>query len=125
MFQDSSGELVTKTIKDNDGISIELKYYLKLNATEISKLKEFRENYAKTSSIHFNFDEEIFLFNKKYYFKKKQFIKDPPKLDEIESNFLDEIKFTLNRYKNFLHFDQLENLEKKSEINLNVVLQRV
>jgi len=124
MFHNSSCELVTKTEKDDRGIAFELNYYIQLNTNEIAKLKEFREKYAKTSSIHFNFEEGTFLFSQKKYYKKSQFINDPPKLDDIESNFLDEIKTTLNQYKNFLHFDQLENLEKSRNINLNDVLKR-
>jgi len=125
MFNNSSCKLITKTKKDDDGIAIELNYYIQLNFDELKKIKEFRESYAKTSPLHFNFEEEVFLFSQKKYFKKNQFINDPPNLEDIESNFLDEIKFTLNQYMNFLHFDQLENREKSKEVNLNEVLQRI
>jgi len=62
MFHNSSGELKTQTIKDSNGITFELHYFILLNAQEIAKLKEFRENYAKTSPIHFNFNEGHFSF---------------------------------------------------------------
>lgn len=125
MFHNSAGELVTKIIKDNDGISFEFNYYIQLNSNEIEKLKGFRENYAKSSTIHFNFEEGGFSFNQKKYYKKKQFITDPPELDDIESNFLDNIKRTLNQFKNFLHFDKLENGEKTTKINITEILQRI
>ncbi|MCB0731958.1 MAG: hypothetical protein KDC88_13085 [Ignavibacteriae bacterium] len=124
MFQNSSGELITKTIKDENGIGFELQYIILLNSNEIKKLKEYRENYAKTCPIHFNFNEGHFSFSKKKFFKKNQFVDNPPKLSELEAEFLDEIKHTLNRYKNLLHFDQIESLEKNSKISVPEILKR-
>ena len=123
MFKDTSGKLVTKTLKDSDGMAFELICYLNLNADETGELKEFRNNYAKTSSLHFHFDDQ-FSFSQKKYFKKTQFIENPPKLDEIEQNFLREIKLTLKQFKNYLYFDKLENLEKVAEISINDFLQK-
>lgn len=125
MFHNSSGELRTQTIKDSNGITFELQYFILLNAQEIARLKEFRENYAKTSPIHFNFNEGHFSFSKKKFYKKNHFITDPPKLKEIEEEFLNEIKATLNMYKNFIHFDQLENLENTKKINIADIIKRV
>ena len=125
MFHNSICKLVTKTKNDAEGLAFELNYYIQLNENELVKLKELREKYANTSSIHYNFNDSSFWFSQKKYFKKAQFINEPPKLDVIESSFLDDIKTTLNQYKNFLHFDKLENLEKSKEINLNEVLKRI
>ena len=124
MFRNNSCELKTKTFKDETGLVIELQYHMNLNSDEVEKLKIYRENYAKSSSIHFNFDGDIFLFSQKKYFKKKQLVKTPLNIEEIESNFLDEIKSTLNRYNNFLNYDRLNNLDKSQSINLNDVLER-
>ena len=123
MFKDTSCKLITKTLKDIDGMAFELICYLKLDANEKNKLKEFRENYAKTSSLHFHFNDQ-FSFSQKKYFKKNQFIENPPKLDEIENNFLNDIKLTLRQFKNYLYFEKLENLEKEADFNLNEFLKR-
>jgi hypothetical protein len=124
MFKDTSCKLVTKTLKDTDGMAFELICYINLDANEKNKLKEFRENYAKTSSLHSHFNDQ-FSFSQKKYYKKNQFIENPPKLDEIENNFLIDIKLTLKQFKNYLHFDKLENLEKVAEINLNEFIRKV
>jgi hypothetical protein len=123
MFKDTSCKLITKTLKDIDGMAFELICCLKLDANEKNKLKEFRENYAKTSSLHFHFNDQ-FSFSQKKYFKKNQFIENPPKLDEIENNFLNDIKLTLRQFKNYLYFEKLENLEKEADFNLNEFLNR-
>ena len=123
MFKDSASKLVTKTIKESDEITFELNYYMKLSESEKTTLKEFRENYAKTSPLHFNFEDNIFGFSQKKTFKKVQFIANPPKLEDVEANFINEIKETLNKYNNFLNFDKLENLEKSTEMNINDVLK--
>ncbi len=123
MFQNSVCELVTKTVKDSQGISIELNYYIHLNSEELLKLKEFREKYANTSSVHFNFKEGEFFFSQKKYIKKSQFIAEPPKLDELEMNFLKDIKVSINQYKNLLQFDEFESLEKRNNINLDDILK--
>ena len=65
MFHNSTGELITKIHKDDDGIAFELNYYIQLNSNESEKLKEYRENHAHSSSIHFNFEEGTFSFNQK------------------------------------------------------------
>ena len=123
MFKNTTCKLVTKTLKDTDGMAIELICHLNLDVNESNKLKEFRNNYAKTSPLHFHFEDQ-FSFSQKKYFKKNQFIENPPKLDEIENNFLNEIKLTLRQFKNYLYFDKLENLEKVAEINLNEFLKK-
>lgn len=123
MFQNSLTELKTRTKKDNDGISYELYFYINLNSDELSKLKEFREQFAKTSPLHFNFEEDNFLFSQKKYYKKSQFINNPPILEDIKSNFLSEVKNTLDQYNNLIQFDQLENQELSEKMDITEVLK--
>ncbi|MFZ1291066.1 MAG: hypothetical protein WAR79_13300 [Melioribacteraceae bacterium] len=122
MFEDSNCNLVTKIVKEKEGISYEFKYYIQMNSDEKTKLKEFREEYAKTSPIHFNFDEQNFLFSQKKYFKKSQFISDSPILEEIELKFLNDIKQTLIHFNNLLKFEKMENLEISKQLNLSEIL---
>jgi len=123
MFNSDNSELVTKTIKESDGITFELYYHLNLNDEELEELKEFSENFAKSSPIHFHFDEDKFQFSQKKYFKKKQFIKKPPEMDEIEKSFLNEIKIVLSRFMNFRKFGQLENIERSRQLDLVELLE--
>jgi len=118
MFKNSNGELVTKTIRENDGITFELVFKMNLHSDEVNNLKDFRENFAKTSPLHFHFEDENFSFSQKKYFKKKQFVKDPPKIEDIEKGFLENIKTTLHRYKNFVNFDKIQEEEKRSTIDI-------
>jgi len=122
MFEDSNCNLVTKIVKEKEGISYEFKYYIQMNSDEKTKLKEFREEYAKTSPIHFNFDEQNFLFSQKKYFKKSQFISDSPILEEIELKFLNDIKQTLIHFNNLLKFEKMKNLEISKQLNLSEIL---
>lgn len=125
MFENSNCNLVTKIVKDHEGIAYEFKYCIEMNSNEKKKLKEFREEYAKTSPIHFNFDEQNFLFSQKKYFKKSQFIVDPPKLEDIESKFLNDVRQTLSQFNNLLKFEKIENLEKNKQFNLSEILKEV
>ncbi len=118
MFENNSADLVTKVVKENDEVTYEFKYFIQLNSNEKNKLKEFRENFAKTSHIHFNFDDSKFQFSQKKYFKKSQFVEDPPDLDNLENNFLNDVNKTLKQFKNFLDFEKLENFERSKTINI-------
>lgn len=122
MFNNSNCELITNTKKDSDGVSFELTYTMDLSAEEIAKLKLFRENFAKTSPIHFHFNDTKFAFTQKKYLKKSQFVENPPNLEEIENKFLSEIKSTLDRFNNLLKFENLEDSDKMKNIDLNELL---
>lgn len=118
MFENTSADLVTKVVKENDEVTYEFKYLIQLNPDEKNKLKEYRENFAKTSHIHFNFDEDKFQFSQKKYFKKSQFIEDPPDLEDLENHFINDVRATLKQFKNFLDFEKLENLERSKTITI-------
>ncbi|MBK8946597.1 MAG: hypothetical protein IPM32_15175 [Ignavibacteriae bacterium] len=122
MFENSNCNLFSKIIKERDGISYEFKYCIEMSFDEKKKLKEFREEFAKTSPIHFNFDEQNFQFSQKKYFKINQFITDPPKLKDLESKFINDIKLTITQFNNFLEFEKIENLEKKENIGISKIL---
>ena len=122
MFHNSTCELITSTKKEVDGISFELTYLMNLTAEEIEKLKHFRENFGKTSPIHFHFNENKFALSQKKYLKKSQFVEFPPDLEEIEKNFLGEVKSTLNKFNNLLKFENLESSEKKRSLELKDIL---
>lgn len=123
MFENSNCNLFSRILKDDDGISYEFKYCIQITPEEKMKLKEFREKFAKTSPIHFNFEEQNFQFSQKKYFKKSQFISEPPKQDDLESHFLNDIKCTLIQFNNFLKFEKIENVEIKKEICVADILK--
>lgn len=123
MFHNSNCELITTTKKEVDGISFEFIYKMNLSVEEIEKLKHFRENFGKTSPIHFNFSENKFSFSQKKYLKKNQFVENPPNLEQLETIFLDEIKLTLNKFKNLLSYEKTENSEKAKTLDLSEVLK--
>ncbi|MBI1933951.1 MAG: hypothetical protein HYS24_15570 [Ignavibacteriales bacterium] len=123
MFENSNCNLSKKTIKDSEGITYEFKYCIEMSSEEKNKLKEFREDYAKTSPIHFNFEGTNFQFSQKKYFKKNQFILDPPKLNELQNKFLNDIKNTLTQFNNFIQFERQENIEETKSISVKDILE--
>lgn len=123
MFLNSNCELITTTKKDVDGISFEFFYKMNLSAAEIEKLKHFRENFGKTSPIHFNFSENKFSFSQIKYLKKSQYVENPPNLGQMENNFLEEIKLTLNKFQNLLRYENTENSEKTRAVDISEVLK--
>ena len=123
MFLNSECELTTTTKKDVDGISFEFIYKMNLSVEEMEKLKHFRENFGKTSPIHFNFSENNFTFSQIKYLKKSQYVENSPNLEQIEKNFLDEIKLTLNKFKNLLRYENTENSEKTRTLDISDVLK--
>ena len=122
MFQNLNCELVSTVKKETDGISFELEYIMDVTKEEIGKLKHFRENFAKTSPIHFHFNDNKFSFSQKKYLKKSQFIENPPNMEEVETIFLEEIKTTLVRFDNLLKFENIENSEVTRKINLSTLI---
>ena len=123
MFQNVTCELVSKTKKDNEGISFELLYIMDVSKEEIEKLKHFRENFAKLSPLHFHFNENKFSFSQKKYLKKSQFIENPPNMADVESKFLDEIKTTFTRFKNLVEFEKIEDSEFSKKIDLSTIIR--
>lgn len=122
MFRNSICKISTKTNKNDEGISVELKCSINLSEDENAKLKEFREDFAKSSTIHFHFDEEIYLFSQNKYFKKKQYIKNPPNLNDLENEFKSDIRKVLTQYKNFVDFNNLQNIDETKEYTINELL---
>jgi hypothetical protein len=122
MFHNSNCELITKTKKEVDGISIDLTYNMNLSPEEIEKLKLFRENFGKTSPIHFQFNDTKFAFSQKKYLKKSQFVENPPNIEEIENKFLSEVKITLDKFNNLLIFESLVDSEKSKNYDLKEML---
>ena len=122
MFHNTNCELITKTKKEVDGISFDLTYKMNLSPEEIVKLKLFRENFGKTSPIHFQFNDTKFSFSQKKYLKKTQFVENPPNLEEIENKFLSEVKSTLEKFNNLLKFESLEDSDTTKNFDLKEIL---
>lgn len=122
MFHNTNCELITKTKKEVDGISFDLTYKMNLSPEEIVKLKLFRENFGKTSPIHFQFNDTKFSFSQKKYLKKTQFVENLPNLEEIENKFLSEVKSTLEKFNNLLKFESLEDSDSMKNFDLKEIL---
>lgn len=122
MFHNTNCELITKTKKEVDGISFDLTYKMNLSPEEIVKLKLFRENFGKTSPIHFQFNDTKFSFSQKKYLKKTQFVENPPNLEEIENKFLSEVKSTLEKFNNLLKFESLGDSDTTKNFDLKEIL---
>lgn len=123
MFQKVNCELISKTRKEPDGISYELLYVMDVSKEEKDKLKHFRENFAKTSPLHFHFNDDKFSFSQKKYYKKSQFIETPPDLIELETSFLEEVKHTFKRFNNLIQFEKTEDIEVTKKIDLKELMK--
>ena len=73
-------------------------------------------------AIHFHFDEEIYLFSQNKYFKKKQYIKNPPNLNDLENEFKSDIRKVLTQYKNFVDFNNLQNIDETKQYTIQELL---